>query len=68
MYLYTLIDVIKMYLYKLIDSYKEVEISDTFSFQDFEDKIASSNNKEWGNIFELLAKYLLQSSNKRMIV
>ena len=31
------------------------------SFQDFEDKIASYTNKQKGDIFELLTKYLLQT-------
>ena len=36
-------------------------LKSTTSFQDFEDKIAYYTNKEKGNIFELLTKYLLKS-------
>ena len=45
-----------------VTKYNRLLKSTTF-FQDFEDKIASYTNKEKGNIFELLTKYLLQSSN-----
>ena len=33
----------------------------TISFQDFQNKIRDYDNKEKGNVFELLTKYLLQS-------
>ena len=36
-------------------------IKTIISFEDFENKITSFDNKEKGNIFELLTKYLLQT-------